>query len=200
MLQFVVELIDQLYVSDLVRIAVVKFSDDVDSVFHLNNQLSDISEMESRIKNISYVGGNTDTAKGIEYMRTVAFTAGNGDRPDVQNIAIIITDGESTTNKGMTVPNAIAAQNDGIKMYSVGITNLVNEDELRNISSPPHQKDTDYFMAPSFQVLGTVTEALTAAACGTEDNGKCAVVCRLCYSNAANVSTSFQIISRMLLL
>ena len=48
------------------------------------------------------------------------FTVANGDRPDVPNICILITDGVSNINSRKTVPNALAAHARGIELYTIG--------------------------------------------------------------------------------
>ena len=44
-----------------------------------------------------------------------------GDRPDALNIAIVITDGESTIDKERTIPEAEAARAAGITVFAIGI-------------------------------------------------------------------------------
>ena len=57
-------------------------------------------------------------------MMSEQFNVANGDRPDVQNIAIVITDGESTVDKYRTVTDAEAAHSAGIKVE------LINQIQL----------------------------------------------------------------------
>ena len=61
-----------------------------------------------------------------------------GDRPNVDNVAIIITDGRPTDPT--TVQQAIdAVHESGIKTFAVGVTDEVDEDTLRQLSSEPKQ-------------------------------------------------------------
>ena len=48
----------------------------------------------------------TNTGAAIKLMSDVIFTSANGDRDDVQNVAVIITDGPSNRNPETTIPNA----------------------------------------------------------------------------------------------
>ena len=50
-------------------------------------------------------------------MRTQQFTEANGDRPGVPNVAILLTDGESTENPENTIPEAADARADGITIF-----------------------------------------------------------------------------------
>ena len=189
LLDFIVDTVDKLNIgSDQVRVGIVKFSTEVKGVFPLN-EYTNKEQLKEAIRGIEYMGGHTNTAAGIRRMHTTEFTASNGDRSDVQNIAIVITDGESTIDPDRTIPEAQTARNKGIKIFAVGITNNIKESELRDISSAPHVKDEDYFLATSFQSLQTVTDSLTAETCGGADNGRstmlvvvveCALVLRLC--------------------
>ena len=46
-------------------------------------------------------------------MYDTMFTAENGDRPNIPNIAIVVTDGESNRDKNLTVPEADEARERG---------------------------------------------------------------------------------------
>ena len=65
--------------------------------------------------------GSTNTADAIELMRTELYTADNGDRYGVPNVAIIVTDGVSNINSRLTIPEARQARAEGIHIYTVGI-------------------------------------------------------------------------------
>ena len=170
LLEFMVKIVDMLNIgTNQVRIGAVKFSTTAESVFHLN-QYSDKDSLKTAIKAISFMGGHTNTSGGIRIMNDVEFTSGNGDRPNINNIAIIITDGVSTRDVGDTIPEAIRARNRGIKIYSVGITKGINEQELKEMSSMPQQENKDYFKAADFRSLEQVALAITNDAC---DNSKC---------------------------
>ena len=75
------------------------------------------------------------------------------------------TDGASTVNMGQTVPTAEEARRRGIQMFSVGITDKINENELRGISSPPQRLHENYFLSTDFRNLGEILEAVVSATC-----------------------------------
>ena len=173
LLNFMVTMVDKLNIgSNQVRIGVAQFSNEGRSVFHMK-QYTDKNSLNKAIRRIRYLGRNTNTAGGIRIMHDVEFTPQNGDRPGVPNIAVVITDGESNRKQLRTIPEAIRARSDGIKIYSVGVTSRVKEAELRDISSSPHVKDKNYFMVPNFKNIYGVAVAITFDAC---DNGKCTTV------------------------
>ena len=111
------------------QVGVVRFSTRVENSMYLN-QYSSKSILMNAISRISYERQSTNTAGGIREMRTVQFTQQHGDRPNVQNIAIVITDGESVIKPERTLPEAQAAHGQGIKVFSVGITNKVDVAEV----------------------------------------------------------------------
>ncbi|KAK3781577.1 hypothetical protein RRG08_048915 [Elysia crispata] len=78
--------------------------------------------------------GGRDTAAAITYMEFTMFKIANGDRPEVPNIAIILTDG---------VPNRLEetrfaaerARNHGIVIFTVGVGNETSRAELADMAS-----------------------------------------------------------------
>ena len=59
-------------------------------------------------------------------MRSEIFVPINGDRDNVSNICIIITDGNSTRDVNQTIPQAEMAHAENITIFSVGITDDVD--------------------------------------------------------------------------
>jgi len=75
----------------------------------------------------------------LSSLLTTVFTPSSGDRPDVPNTAIILTDGEPTINTD-NLPKAIDdVHKNGINVIVIGITKSVSKDTLEQISSPPHE-------------------------------------------------------------
>ena len=88
-----------------------------------------------------------------------------GDRPEAANIAIVVTDGKSGTNRERTIPNAEAARAAGVRIIAVGVTAAINAVELRAISSEPHELGRDYFIAADFDQLGRLLGRVASEAC-----------------------------------
>ena len=150
------------------RVGVVRYSTEVDSMFYLNTY-NNKDSLKNAITGISYKGRDTNTAGGIREMRTVQFTAAHGDRPSVPNVAIVITDGESKINPEQTVPEAQIAHGQGITVYSIGITEKVNRDEVSGISSPPHDLNQNYFLRREFTNLDNLIQTIIDATCHNMD-------------------------------
>ena len=78
---------------------------------------------------------------------------------------ILLTDGVSNIDQSRTVPEALAAKNRGITIFAVGITNSVNQEEIRDISTNPQQLDSNYFLTADFNSLDGISETLIKSAC-----------------------------------
>jgi len=87
-------------------------------------------------------GGTTDTTGGLNIVNTQVFNT-PADRPNATNVAIIITDGKPTDPS--TVQAAIdAVHASKIVTLVVGVTNLIDEGTLKQLSSPPQQVCCDF--------------------------------------------------------
>jgi Mg-chelatase subunit ChlD len=62
--------------------------------------------MFKAIDRTPWIHGNTNTADALRELRTVMFTTKHGDRPEAENVAIVMTDGVSNIEHWRTVPEA----------------------------------------------------------------------------------------------
>ena len=79
----------------------------------------------------------TNTAAAIERMRQDVFSAANGDRNSVDNIAIVVSDGQSNIRREDTIASAEQARNAGIRLMAVGLGSNVDRSEIEGIASSP---------------------------------------------------------------
>lgn len=113
------------------------------------------------IDTLLYKNEFTNTASGLEKMRGI-FDVANGDRLDVPNIGILLTDGQSQ-NQSNTIRQAVLARAEGIIMFAIGIGGRVNQAELEGIANDP---DSDYvFNVDSFDALPNITDAVVNQTC-----------------------------------
>ncbi len=134
-------------------------------VFFLTFRITTQGEMLSRINALSYPGGNTNTYQGLQRMRTV-FRDG-GIRGNARRVGIVITDGQPTISIDLTDDEAQAAQDEGIQMYAVGVTNSVDANTLEYLSSQPRTLNQNYFTSANFGELRTILNRLLSVACPT---------------------------------
>jgi len=92
--------------------------------FYLTNY-TDIAALQTAVSNVPYRGGNTNTTGGLRLARTKIFNPANGDRPDVQNVAVLITDGNPTREVDLLNDEVEAMKNDSIRIVGIGVTNKV---------------------------------------------------------------------------
>ena len=81
----------------------------------------------------------------------------NGDRPEVPNIAIILTDGKSNRPEETRLA-AERARNHGIVIFTVGVGNETSRAELADMASDPDNRHV--LTVTDFTKLNTVISAL----------------------------------------
>jgi len=95
MKRFLYELVGYLDVDNgNMRVGLVTYSTSVTESFNLNNY-STVASVQSAVLSLSYSRGGTDTAGALEYVRTMMLTSAAGDRINVPNVVVVLTDGHS---------------------------------------------------------------------------------------------------------
>ncbi|XP_035667592.1 CUB and sushi domain-containing protein 3-like [Branchiostoma floridae] len=115
------------------RIGLVQFSDTNRQEFHLNRYSSKQAVL-SAINNISHTSGGSFIGSAIDYARLISFTAANGNRANVPDGMIVVTDGR--TDDEVEFPST-GARHQGITTFAVGIGTGVNRQTLDTITRDP---------------------------------------------------------------
>lgn len=118
-----------------VQVSVVSFSSQVVPEFNLN-AYHDKDKLVTAIKNIRYIGSSTNTDSAIRYVIDNSFQPGNGARPDVHKLMILLTDGQSN-NRQSTILQAQRLHQTDIKAIAIGVGTGFNRQELNAIASDP---------------------------------------------------------------
>ncbi|XP_035692568.1 uncharacterized protein LOC118427037 [Branchiostoma floridae] len=92
---------------------------------------SDVDSLQQAIADIEYMGGGTLTGQALDYTRKFGFSPNNGARPDVVQVAIVITDGVSNDEVSNPAQRMRKAQ---IVTYAVGIGSNLDNDQLLSIA------------------------------------------------------------------
>ena len=168
---------------DQTRVGLVDYSTVANKIFFLNSYHT-VDEIKAEVSAMPYYGSSTNTDAAIIAMHTQQFLSINGDRQGVQNVAIVITDGQSDIFKDDTIPGARSAQRDGIMMFAIGITLSVDEAEVKGISSCPQIEGQDYWLVDQFLDLRNRASNITDAICEKVNKGKsreiqCFALCHL---------------------
>ncbi|KAK7489962.1 hypothetical protein BaRGS_00018827, partial [Batillaria attramentaria] len=157
---FVQDVISSLDIeTNMIRVGVVTYSSSAAVDFFLNTHSTE-SAVNLAVSNIVYSGGGTDTAEALELLPSDVFTEANGDRPDVPNVAVIITDGNSGTDVTGPAQNARDA---GIKLLAVGVGSGIDLSELNLIASDPDSENV--FQVDDFNVLNDTLKNLWTTIC-----------------------------------
>ncbi|KAK7493781.1 hypothetical protein BaRGS_00014922 [Batillaria attramentaria] len=149
--------------SDNIRIGVEKFDSRPYTEFHLNRHPDKQSTLNA-VNHIAYHGGGTNTGDALTYMKNTMFTAANGDRPGVPNIAIIITDGKSN-NPAKTQQQAAALRADGVEVFSIGVGNGISRPELNVMATDPDSSHV--YTVDDFSKLASIKSAFQQQTCGS---------------------------------
>ncbi|KAK3100192.1 hypothetical protein FSP39_015985 [Pinctada imbricata] len=121
-----------------VRVGLLRFSDDVSVEFDLNTYTSK-KELFRHVDSMQRAFGNTYTAEALRVMNEEMFNQSKGDRDNVQNIAIVVTDGRSIFLQE-TLARAKQARQNGVHIFVIGVGD-VSEDEIRGMASLPSMEN-----------------------------------------------------------
>lgn len=159
MTDFVVSIAEGLPVSpDQVHMGAVQFSVEAETLFDLTgNQALAVTSLQD---NEHQRGRWTNTAAGIRQAMTVL----EGGRPAVQDVMIVLTDGNSNMGDFPWL-TADSARARGIQVFAIGVGRAIRDDELQQIANDP---DSDFlFFADDFAALSTLLDNLLENACTT---------------------------------
>jgi predicted alpha/beta-fold hydrolase len=109
------------------------------------------------------VGGGTNTADAIEFVKTTMFSPASGARSNVPRIAIMVTDG-GTSETAAAITQATEARNSNIGILGVGVGGGVNMNELNSIADKPSASHV--ITVSNYNQLESVSNQLMSMACG----------------------------------
>ena len=178
-LDFLARLVDIFTVGpDATRVGAVVFSEAVNLVFTLDTY-ADAQSVKNAIIGLDYLGQTTNTPEGLRVTRERCFNQASGDRPNVQNLAIFISDGVPfpPERRDPAIREAELLQ-EVASVIAIGVTSIIDQDLLRSISSAPQIEDQNYFVATNFTVLDEIRKAVGEGTCQVVQ-GRICVVARL---------------------
>ncbi|XP_019627146.1 PREDICTED: cartilage matrix protein-like, partial [Branchiostoma belcheri] len=132
---FARDLVDRLPITDqqATNIGLVQFSDTTRQEFHLNRYSSKQSVLAA-IDNMRQTSGGSFVGSAIDYARLISFTAENGNRANVPDGMVVVTDGRTDD---AVDDFSTAARHQGITIFAVGIGDMVNRQTLGTITRDP---------------------------------------------------------------
>ncbi len=164
---------------DATRVGAVVFSEQVNLAFALNTY-TDADSVKNAILGLAYLGQTTNTPEGFRITREQCFNTANGDRPNVQNLCIFISDGVPfpADRRDPAIREAESLRNAGVLIIPIGVTDVIDRDLLRAISSPPQVEGENYFIAADFTALGEIRRAVGEGTCDViEGKGTLSFLC-----------------------
>ena len=120
----------------------------------------DKTSLAEAIENLQYEDGPNVVADELRLVRSEVFSK-SGDRPDFQNVVILITDGlPAVIGKDLSDElEKVKAGN--IKIFAVGISDGVDEKSLEEISSSPQQVDQLFDLISYNSFINSVMRHIT---------------------------------------
>jgi len=118
------------------RAGVVTFSYYTEHSVKLSDH-TDLAGFNDAVDKIPLMGSTTRIDKALRLTQKEMFTIGNGGRPGVSKVLIVLTDGSQTQDAGAEDPGDVAAElrDSGIRVIAVGIGKGINTTELAHIEA-----------------------------------------------------------------
>ena len=143
-----------------VQIGAVTWASNVHNQFNMNRYTTKPTLINA-INGITYNSGNTQTHLALKYVMANSFKPAAGDRPNVPNILIVMTDGQSTSPSLTTAETTKLHHIPGLTVFAIGIGSGVDRAELGRIASDSKHM----FTVSSFSALQSIHAALKKTAC-----------------------------------
>ncbi len=161
---FIKSLLDILDVSPTgIHVGAVRFSTSVVTEFRLDRYTSS-EDMKAHIDQMPFEGQETNISGALWNTQHDLFSNNPGDRPNVDNVVLVVADGESNVDANYTMQRAEQLKQDNTKVFVVAVeTNKFDEAELRFIASDPDQDY--YFVSPSIENLPKIERSLLVNIC-----------------------------------
>ena len=141
---------------DDTRVSVLVFSESARLVFPLN-RFSNFADIQQEIRNIPFEGQTSNVPEALQQADLQCFNAANGDRPDADNMIIITTnDNPFPVDRDRALQIARGLRHKGVKIAAVGITEVVDENFLQELSFEDY-----YFRTIDFLSLRNLVESIS---------------------------------------
>ena len=147
------------------KVGAVVFSEQVNLVFSMDT-FTDAQSIKDAILGLAYLGETTNTPEGLKVTREQCFNQGNGERPGVLNLAIFISDGVPYPADRRDPAIREAELLKGVAtVIAIGVTDVIDRDLLRTISSSPQIENQNWFVAVDFSELDIIRRSVGEGTC-----------------------------------
>ena len=165
-LDFLARLVDLFTIGPTAtKVGAVVFSEEVNLVFTMDT-FTDAQSIKDAILGLSYLGQTTNTPEGLKVTREQCFSQANGERPGILNLAIFISDGVPfpANRKDPAIREAESLKGVATVM-AIGITDVIDRDLLKMISSSPQIENQNWFVALDFSELDIIRRSVGEGTC-----------------------------------
>ena len=171
---------------DATRVCGLIFSEQIILEFTLD-QYNSADDIVAAILASPYLGQTTNTPEALRQCRLQCFNVATGDRPNVPNLAIVVTDGVPfpPERRQPALDEAMALKDTGALVIPIGITDAVDVEFLREMSSPPQLEGQNFFTATDFDALNEIRRTVVEGTCETIE-GKLVVLTSSLTNEATN--------------
>ena len=142
------------------RVGLLRYSTGQQVQWNLNDYTTK-NDIVNAVDRVGYSPGRKNTAQAIDYATNQMFTQPNGDRDFARNYIVLLTGEDESTDKYDAYAAAYRAENEGVRLFTVGI-NLDDTTEIDELSS--HPLSTYQYLVNSEQglqqVLGIMDQSL----------------------------------------
>jgi collagen type VI alpha len=143
------------------RVGVFTFNNQAKLEFDLNTYKTNADVIRA-IDAIPQEFGNTNTAAALRAITQQGFTKSGGDRDNIPNVAVLITDGQANVDPDQMVPESKIVKKNGIYLYAFAIK-LRAYSEFKKITSLPSNR-TAVFL-PNFESLVSYSPSFMQTLC-----------------------------------
>ncbi|XP_078589338.1 sushi, von Willebrand factor type A, EGF and pentraxin domain-containing protein 1-like [Branchiostoma floridae x Branchiostoma japonicum] len=134
--QYAKDIVDDLPIhTGLTRIGLVQYSDSPSDVVFLKDY-DNKTQISEAIDGLSYLGGATFTGEAIDHTRTISFAESNGNRPEIPDTLVVVTDGKSSDD--ISFPS-LSTRQKGVNVFVVGVGEDLDRQTLRGIAGDPEK-------------------------------------------------------------
>ena len=152
---------------DKVRIGLAQYSDETYQEFLLKDHMDKTSLLEA-VDTFQYRTGGTETGKAIDFLQTQYFTEEAGSRAGqrVPQIAVVITDGDSTDD---VIGPAQRLRQQGVIVFGIGVGEA-NLQELESIANRPPERFL--YSISNYAALQKLKDSLLKTVCISVEDQK----------------------------
>jgi len=162
--ELVISVVNELDVRmDRTRIGLIYWSNEAFVAFNMIDYGQVKQDVVEAIRRVPFLSNVTHTAAALRLVHETAFQGRSGDRDDVPNVAIVVSDGHSNVLSDLTPFQAYTCRINDIRMVAVGFGDSINIAELSTIASRPLTHNLFTNSRPF--LLENITTAIIGSTC-----------------------------------